>query len=202
MSRFRSALLIPLLASSIGCSTSGVRVDLDTWKESVEQYVRDVGKGDPVILRDATYNGRAAFAQIGHPNPAEGTDAIGVLLGHRPVLGRPSFIYLVGLNDKEHVEDIRVAVLQPITSQGGETQFKWLMSPSNAQALNQYKEFRDDLYHKRFSGVGGSPPPAYTAFPGQADVFILQAAPEQIVVTHPDSSARWALSLSGTGAAR
>jgi hypothetical protein len=195
------ALLCPLLAWMTGCSTSGVNVSLDTWKESVEQHVREVGKGDPVVLRDAAYKGRPAFAQIGHPVPSEGTDAIGILLGHRPILGRPSFIYLVGLVPSERVEDIRIAVLQPITSQGGETQFKWLMSPPNAESLRKYMAFRQELYRTRFPG-GGSPPPAYTSFPAEEDAFDLAVAPDRVTVTHPPSAAQWNLSLSGTGAAR
>src|SRR5688500_5138959 len=97
MARRLFFILCPILFAGVGCSTSGINVTLDTWKEGVEQYVRDVGKGDPVVLRDATYKGRPAFAQIGHPVSSEGTDAVGVLLGHRPIGGRPAFIYLVGL---------------------------------------------------------------------------------------------------------
>jgi hypothetical protein len=196
-----TALLCPLLAWVTGCSTPGVSVSLDTWKESVEQHVREVGMGDPVVLRDAAYKGRPAFAQIGHPVASEGTDAVGVLLGHRPILGRPSFIYLVGLVPKEHVEDIRVAVLQPITSQGGETQFKWLMSPRNAESLRKYTAFRQELYRKRFPD-GGSPPPAYTSFPAEEDAFDLAVAPDRVTVTHPPSAAQWNLSVSGTGPGR
>jgi len=203
MARRLFLILCPLLFAGVGgCSTSGINVSLDTWKEGVEQYVREVGKGDPVVLRDATYKGRPAFAQIGHPVPSEGTDAVGVLLSHRPIGGRPAFIYLVGLNAKEDVEDIRVAVVQPITSQGGgETQFKWLMSPANAEALRKYKGFRQELYRKRFPD-GGSPPAAYTSFPGEDDGFDLNVTPDRVTVTHPPSAAQWSLSLSGAGGGR
>ena len=195
------ALLCPVLFAGVGCSTSGINVTLDTWKEGVEKYVLEVGKGDPVVLRDATYKGRPAFAQIGHPVPSEGTDAVGVLLGHRPIQGRPAFIYLVGLVPKEDVEDIRVAVVQPITSQGGETQFKWLMSAPDAESLRKYKGFRQELYRKRFAN-GGCPPAAYTSFPGEADAFDLNVAADRVTVRHPPSAAQWTLSLSGTGAKR
>jgi hypothetical protein len=197
-SLFVSSVALLLLSGITGCSTPGVSVSLDTWKEGVETYVKEVGKGDPVALRDATYKGRPAFAQIGHPISAEGTDVIGLLLGHRPVQGRPSFIYLVGLVDKDQVEDIRVAVLQAIRSQGTDTQFKWLVGTKDDQAVKKYRAYRTDLYKRRFP-QGGDPPPPYTSFPGEDDIFDLTVAPDRVTVSHPPSGAQWNLPVKSGG---
>ena len=180
-----------------GCGGGGGTrsVSFDTWRDGVETYVTDTGKGDPAVLRDTTYKGRPAFAQLGNPIAAEGTDAVGVLLGHKPVAGRPSFVYLVGLVEKEKVQDIRLAAVQPIPSQGGKTQFKWLTGKENAAQTKRYLDYRKQQFAQRFPGRQDVPP-AYTAFPGEGDVFELGVTPAQITATHAGSGATWTLPAS------
>jgi hypothetical protein len=179
-----------------GANTPSRSVTFDTWRGGLEKYVDNVGKGDPAVLRDTTYLGRPAFAQIGDPIAAEGTDAIGVLLGFKPVAGRPSFIYLVGLVDKEKAQDIRLAVAQPIPSQGQKTQFKWIMDKEDKQATERYVNYRKQLFSQRFPGRKDVPP-EYTAFPGEGDVFDLGISPTEVTATHAASGAVWRLPISG-----
>ena len=180
-----------------GCAGGGTRsVSMDTWREGVETYVNDVGKGDPAVLRDTTYQGRPAFAQLGNPIAAEGTDAVGVLLGHKPVMGRPAFIYLVGLVNKEKVEQIHLAICQVIASQGQKAQFKWLVGKDDKDATQRYQEYRKGLFAQRFPGRQDIPP-AYTSFPGEGDVFDLAVTPQQVTATHQGSGAVWRVATGG-----
>lgn len=179
-----------------GANTPSRSVTFDTWREGLEKYVDNVGKGDPAVLRDTTYQGRPAFAQIGDPIAAEGTDAIGVLLGHKPVAGRPSFIYLVGLVKKEVVEDIRLAVAQAIPSQGQKTQFKWILDKEDKEATQRYVNYRKQLFAQRFPGRKDVPP-EYTSFPGEGDVFDLSVTPAEVTATHAPSGAVWRLPIGG-----
>jgi len=180
-----------------GCAGGGTRsVSMDTWREGVETYVNDVGKGDPAVLRDTTYKGRPAFAQLGNPIAAEGTDAVGVLLGAKPVAGRPAFIYLVGLIDKEKVEQIHLAVCQVIASQGQKAQFKWLVGKDDKDATQRYLNYRKGLFGQRFPGRQDLPP-AYTSFPGEGDVFDLAVTPAEVTATHQGSGAIWRVATGG-----
>ena len=194
-------LLIALAAICGGCGGGTRTVTFDTWREGVETYVNDVGKGDPAVLRDTTYKGRPAFAQIGNPIASEGTDAVGVLLGHKPVAGRPSFIYLVGLVSKEKVEQIRLAVLRAIPSQGQKTQFKWITGKDEKEPTQRYLNYRKQLFTQRFPGRQDVPP-AYTSFPGEGDVFELGLTPAQVTATHAASGAAWRLPLQGASKSR
>src|SRR5437763_92600 len=82
----------------VGCGSSSRSVSFPSWQKQVEQYVHEQGKGDPTVLRDVTIaDGQKGFAVLGSPDRGNATDAVGVLLGHRAIRGRPSFVYLVGL---------------------------------------------------------------------------------------------------------
>jgi hypothetical protein len=186
-----------LVALCGGCGGGGARaVSFGTWQEGVETYVNDTGKGDPAVLRDTTYRGRPAFAQIGNPLASDGTDAVGVLLGHKPVAGRPSFVYLVGLVDREKVEKIHLAVCQVIPSQGQKAQFKWLVGKDEKEPTQRYLDYRRRLFNERFPGRQDVPP-AYTSFPGEGDVFDLAVTPTQVTATHAPSGAVWRLAVGG-----
>ena len=180
-----------------GCAGGGTRsVSMDTWRQGVESYVNDVGKGDPAVLGETTYKGRPAFAQLGNPIAAEGTDAVGVLLGNKAVMGRPAFIYLVGLVDKEKVEQIHMAVCQVIASQGQKAQFKWLVGKDDKDATQRYMDYRKGLFNQRFPGRQDMPP-AYTSFPGEGDVFDVAVTPQQVTATHQGSGAVWRVGTGG-----
>src|SRR5687768_15757393 len=61
------APLLLLLFVSAGC-TSGRRVTILDWQNSVIKYVKDEGDGRPSVLRDVTIRGgRRGFAVLGHP---------------------------------------------------------------------------------------------------------------------------------------
>jgi hypothetical protein len=200
VSSFGMFVLVTVAALCGGCGGGATRnVTFDTWREGVETYVNDVGKGDPAVLRDVSYKGRPAFAQLGNPLPAESTDAVGVLLGHRPVAGRPSFVYLVGLVTKEKVEQIRLAVLQAIPSQGQKTQFKWMMGKDDKEQTQRYLNYRKQVFNQRFPGRQDVPP-AYTAFPGEGDTFELGVTPAQVTATHAPSGSVWRVVTQGAPA--
>src|SRR5438105_4556937 len=103
---FLPALLLVVLMSG-GCGSSSRSVNLPIWEKHVDQFVKEQGKGDPTVLRDVKIaDGIKGFAMLGAQDRGSSTDAVGVLLGHRPIQGRPSFIYLVGLVHRANVEDI------------------------------------------------------------------------------------------------
>src|SRR2546421_7194772 len=101
--RLNCRLIAPCVAVSLlvftGCASSPSQsVSLPIWQKAVEQYVREAGQGDPSALGDVTLpDGRHGFAVLGDPIVKNSTDAVGVLLGHRPLNGKLAFIYLVGV---------------------------------------------------------------------------------------------------------
>lgn len=181
-------LMTPLLA---GCGAAGMQTNASTWQRNVEQYVNQTGGGDPVVLRDVRYKGRPAFAQIGHPVPAESTDTVGLLLGHRTIDGRPSLVYLLAIVEREKLKEMRLAVLQPVTSQGGPTQFRWLLGDSDAAALKKYRDHRRENARGAKDGDEGKA----DAFPDDGDRFELSVAPTVITATETSSGAAWKLPL-------
>jgi hypothetical protein len=173
-----------ILLFTTGCSTGGAHVDTATWQRNVETYVTDVGRGDPVVLRDVRYKDRPAFAQIGHPVPGESTDVVGLLLGPRTVNARPSLVYLVATLDRQVLQEMRLAVLQPITSQGRPTQFKWILGNKDDAALKKYRD-----HQRRRTGAKTD------TFPADADAFDLTVNPTAVTATEKASGATWTLPL-------
>jgi hypothetical protein len=189
----RNVLFLALIAAMAGCASSH-QVTYPEWQHGVEKYVHDFGKGDPTTLRDMKIpDGRRGFALLGDPLPNNSTDAVGVLLAHRPIDGRPSFIYLVGLVDKEQVSDIRLAVLAIDNGQ-----FRWHLSPANASSLQAYRKFKETLWRQRFPGRSAAPA-EYLNFPGPDDVFTVEEGTDRVRAVHQASGAVWMLAISGHG---
>jgi hypothetical protein len=161
-------------------------VSLPIWQQHVEQYVHDFGKDDPTSLRDLTIpDGRKGFAVNGSPLPKDSTDAVGLLLAHRPVDGRPAFIYLVGIVDKEKLTDIRLAML---TFDNGKSH--WHVSPANAGALETYRRSHPSTAGKE----------SVQNFPAANDVFNLDVAGGRVTAVHAPSGASWTVtSASAAG---
>jgi hypothetical protein len=182
-----SPLLLVLLT---GCGTATRSVSLPVWQKQVERYVHEEGKGDPTVLRDLTLaDGRKGFATLGSPDRANSTDAVGLLLGHRAIQGRPSFVYLVGVVDRGKIDDIRLASLafekeKPI----------WSMSPSNPAALEAYRKFQISEWRKHFPDRA-TPPLASSNFPASDDVFRLNSSDDRVTAEHPPSGATWTLNI-------
>ena len=89
MMKLLAGLSLILMTICGGCSGGG---SISSWQKSVEGYVSERGKGDPLVLRDVTLpDGRRGFATIGAPVPAESNDINGVLVGHRAIDGQNAF---------------------------------------------------------------------------------------------------------------
>jgi len=166
----------------VGCSSSA---SIPTWQKSLEQYVRTDGRGDPSILRTMTIEGgRPGFAVIGEDDPHNSTDAKGLLLAHKQVEGKPWFIYLVGLVNKQQVSSLQLAALNV---QGGK--FHWAMGKPDANALKAYRNYHEEIGKQR-SGQAKAPV-TYMGFPNEGDVFEVGVEQNRVDALHQQSGARW-----------
>ena len=184
VNRLKYASLL-FVALACGCATPA---SISSWKHNVDSYVAE--KGDPEALRDVTINNnRRGFAVIGSAQPANSTDANAVLLGHKPINGQPTFIYLVGLVHDEKVHDIRIATVSYVDKKS-----TWQEGNKDDKALKTYQQYNENLWRQQHPK--DKPPGSYTTFPRDADAFDLDIQANQITVTHPASGAKWSLNLA------
>ncbi len=175
-----------------GCAGGGA-VTLADWRHSVERYVAEAGHGDPTALREVTWpESRRTFSAIGTDDPKISQDAQGLLLAYRQINGRPWFIFIVGIVDKQVVQDIRLTALD---MQGGKT--VWRTGDANAAALQAYRAYNERLWKQRFPGRTAAPA-QYTTFPQEADAFTIQVEGGQVIAVHPPSGARWELAVDSS----
>lgn len=177
-----------------GCGKS---VSFESWQESVERYVLEQGGADPTMLRDVEVGmpGSALHGAglLGEPDPSNGRDVFGVLLGHRVVASRPLLVYLAGSVSKEKVEDIRLAAVEFTAPDP-----TWFMSEPNDAALEKYLGPR--LVHWRsIAGEGKREPDRLRVFPGTDDAFRLLVDGNVLTVEHVQSGARWSMAIASAG---
>ncbi len=184
----RVLILVLLTLITTGCGTT---VNTSTWQQSLERYVREDGRGDPNVLRDLTLDeNRQGFAMAGEEDPTRGTDAKGLLLGHKVVAGKPWYLYLVGVVKNQKVEEIRLAALRV---RSGE--FKWVLSSKSNESLHMYRNFNEGLGKQRFPGQRNAPA-EYSSFP-RSDAFELTLDGSHVIAVHKPSGAWWELNLPG-----
>ena len=192
-SRRTARFLILLLLFFVSGCTSGRRVTLPDWQESVVGYVNDEGEGSLSVLRNITLRGgRRGFAVLGHPVPARAQDVVGLLLAHRPVLGRPTFIYLVAQVVRQQVRDVRLALL---SEQDGK--LRWQLGPENDDALRTYLAWRRDRWQSLYPDRD-DPPLSYQDFPLEEDAFDVSVGEHEISAEHSASGARWTVAVPAT----
>jgi len=193
--RPHALLLVSLLIFCAGGCTSGVSIS--SWQHQLERYVRDDGHGDPAVLRDMTLDDtRRGFAIIGDEDPRKGTDAKGLLLAHRPINGRPWFIYLVGLVKDQKVDEIRLAALS--VNHG---KFDWVLSQKNPHSTQMYRNYNEGLGKKRSPGQKNAPPD-YEGFPRAEDVFDLGINGNNVDAVHQGSGAWWQVTIPAAAVSR
>lgn len=186
--RFSLMLFVFVALATAGC---GGTASLASWQNGVERYVQDTGGGDPGVLRDVRLpDGRRGFAVIGNPDPRESTDANAVLLGHISVNGQSRFVYLVGVVERQSVNDIRLATL---TINNGK--YDWQSGKKDPVALKLYQQFHEKQWRERFPDRKTAPPD-YTTFPQASDQFELKVGNQSITATHRDSGAVWELPIA------
>ena len=181
--------LVGLASVGTGCAPSlSQPVGVREWQAAVEEHVRTQGGGNPTVLRDVTIEGgRKGFAILGEPMAKESTDAVGLLLGHKPVGGRPAFVYLLGIVQENVVTEMRLAAL---SVQG--QQFQWQMGNPDPAALQAYRNYRQQQWRARAGGAA-EVPRAYTRFPGEDDQFELTVEGNGVRARHVQSGATWVL---------
>src|SRR5688500_2806863 len=190
--RLALAASLLLLCLAPGC-TSGRRVTIPDWQQSVDQYVKNEGDSRASILRDVTIRGgRRGFAVLGHPVPARAQDVVGVLLAHRPIAGRPTFIYLVAQVVRQQVKDIRLALL---SEQDG--RLHWQLSPENDDAREIYLDWRKARWQSLYPDRN-DPPLSYQGFPLDEDAFTVSVGAAEVAAEHPASGARWSVHVPTT----
>jgi hypothetical protein len=186
---FAVALLIALAG---GCAR---QVSMKTWQKDVEQYVRKNGN-DPAVLRDVTLadgqGGRRGFGAIGKNDVRKSTDANGVLVAHETAAGRPWFVYLVGVVDKQKVKEIRLAALSMLDGQP-----TWRIGPEDADALERYRDYGLSQWKQQPHDKDARPPADYTTFPRPSDRFDAAVEGNYVRVKHQGSEAQWEVDLAG-----
>lgn len=167
-----------------GCTNS---VTPTGWRGTVEKYIEVEGKGDPGVLRGVTWPAsRRSFSVIGADLPRESQDAKGLLLSVEQINGRPWFVFIVGIVNREVVESIHVEAL---SAQGNS--HLWKSSADNSRSSQAYKDYYDRLWKQRFPGRPDAPA-QYTNFPKEQDAFtVTQEIGGKVGVTHALSGARW-----------
>ena len=192
------SLLFPLAAALVVASLAGgcaKTINFDTWRAGVEDYVKNHGGGDPAVLRelDAT-PAHPGYTLIGDSRPSKSTDVVGVLVGNADVGGQPWLVFLVGLVDKQQVEDIRVAALNV-----RDNKFTWRMGKKDDRARDAYVNHNKGLAHRRFPDRRKEPP-EYLSFPREEDRFEMSTQGQSVGVTHPPSAAKWHVNITPTAA--
>jgi hypothetical protein len=185
-----SLLLWLVLAFSFagGCAKS---VNFDTWRAGVEDYVKNHGGGDPAVLRELDADpSHPGYTMISADRPSESTDAVGVLVGNATVAGRPWAVFLVGLVDKQKVDDIRVAALSV-----RDNKYTWRMSKKDDRAVDAYVNYNRGLARRRFPDRKNEPVD-YLGFPREEDRFEMTQQSESVGVTHPPSGAKWHVNIT------
>ncbi|HEX8522694.1 MAG TPA: hypothetical protein VF669_10595 [Tepidisphaeraceae bacterium] len=181
-----------LVVAAFVCSGCGTTVNMAGWQRDVERYVRQEGRGDPNVLRDLTLDeSRRGYAVAGADDPREGTDARGLLLGHKMVAGQPWYFYLVGIVKQQKVEEIHLAALSAQT--GG---YRWVISPKSGEALKMYRNYNEGLGKQRFPGRKQAPVD-YSTFPREEDEFDLTIDGTHVTAVHKTSGAWWDVNLPG-----
>ena len=180
-----SSVLLLMLASLVGCHPQAT---VGGWQSDVERFVQEQGNNDPAVLRSMTLpDGRPGFAVIGAPKPSEATDVNALLVGHREIAGEPTFIYLLGVVQRQRVDDIRLAL---VSFQGEQAQAKWTIGKSDPQATEAYQSYLQRKWKERLSGRD-EVPAAYLGFPGVGDVFDLNISGTAVSAQHAPSGAVW-----------
>lgn len=181
-------VVVVLLGSFVG--GCGTNVTMNSWQHDLERYVREDGQGDPAVLRDLKIDpNRPGFTQVGNEDPRHGTDAKGLLLGHKVVNGQPWFFYLVGLVKDQKVDEIRLAALSVRPT--GDV---WSLSPKSPEALHMYRNYNEGLGKQRFPGHKQAPTD-YSGFPRDEDDFDLSLDGNHVTAVHKQSGAWWELNL-------
>ena len=178
-----------LLSAGAGCGRS---VNMKTWQKDVETYV-EAHDNDPAVLRDVMLAGdRRGFGAIDDDDPRKSKDAHGVLVAHESVAGRPWFVYLVGIVDEQQVEEIRLAALSIVH---GKT--TWRVGGKDGEAFRRYRDHGRRQWEQARRSHGDDPPPEYTTFPRDSDVFDATVSGSRVHTIHPPSGARWEVELGG-----
>ena len=190
MTRLR--LQLSRLLVLAGCCLPGCAADtpdpvsLPSWRHSLESYVWNEADGDPTAIADLSWDDvHRGFAVIGDPLPERSTDAIGLLVDHRPIEGRPYFIFLVALVHEQRLEDVRAVALNVDAGR-----FHWFVGPEDPRALKLY---RASSQVPVLAGLGSEHHPE--RFPAPGDRFHVEVLGRQIAFVHDPSRASWTVEL-------
>lgn len=186
--------LIPLTAFTLfaACLTGcGTHVSIPAWQRSMEHYIDHEANCDPSVLQDLDAGrNHDGFSLISKNYTYDSNDAHGVLVGHPTVEGETWFVYLVGMVDHEHIDDIRIAAM---TMRDGK--FVWETSDRSRDATNAYRNWNTARGRTRFPGRKKLPP-EYRGYPRDTDSFRLTTnADRSIEIYHDESTAHWSLTL-------
>lgn len=164
-----------LLAALSGCAADPPDpVSISYWQRSLEEYVWDRGNGDPIVLRDTSWDDvHKGFAVISDAMPDRSTDAIGLLLAHRRIADKPYFLFMLAIIKSDRVEDLR-----PVALSVEQARFHWVIGAENQPALQAYRH-----------STGAA------RFPAADDPFQLTVTGTHVTVLHPESGAKWELAV-------
>lgn len=170
-------LLLALVAGGCNVDPPPEPVNLQSWQQSLEDYVWNEANGDANVLRDLSWDDvHHGFAMFNDPLPDRSTDAIGLLVDHRQIRGEPGYLFLFALVRSQVPIEMRAVVLRV-----KDGRFRWYVGRDDPAALERYRTFR--------AGWG---------FPAATDTFDATIDGEEISITNPQSGARWDVALTAS----
>ena len=159
---------------------------MGAWQRTLADYSATEANGDLNFLRgDPTDPPYPRFTVIGAKSADDATDVNGVLLGRRNVQDQDWYIFLLGGVVDRRVEDIRLALLKDAPGKP-----LWIVNHEDRAALGTYQQHKRTTW-QTLNPARPEPPPALLGFPGEGDVFELEAAQDTVTVTETTSGARW-----------
>jgi hypothetical protein len=161
------------------------------WRRSVQRHSSQESHGDLSFLRQSPIgdDSRPVFSMIGADSPDSSTDVTGVLLARRTIAGRDWLLFLVGSVKRRQVENIRIALRSD-----DDQKIKWIMGPSDRQALAAYLRHRENTW-KDLHPERTVPPLDAMSFPAESDVFKFEQDGNAVTVLEVTSGAQWTLTV-------
>jgi hypothetical protein len=160
------------------------------WQRRLDAYVAHIGQGDAAVLAQQTTLRSAADLR---PAPIrfsvsdiealvpgrDGYDATGVLLGKLPDRAAPTYVFIVGLVERQDERPRTILDVRVLTMSIHDGASLWAAGTADAQALALYLRHVDTATTLRF--------------PGRSDRFALLPCGTGVCVEERRSGARWHL---------
>lgn len=180
-------------ATSISLEEQKARELITIWRDDLTDYL-DEEEGDwptrlsqlrDIQIRRGLRPGRICFATLaagGDPDRAAAWDVNGLLLGQEVIGGRPWYLFIVGIVQREDFRPIEVRDIRLVAFATGDEDPLWRQGAANPQSLKWYK----NVYWENLP----------IRFPADDDNFGVVVTRSQVTVRELHSGAEWTIALT------